>query len=317
MTDAAIRYVDRAARDRAAGVAGPFACMVSHLEPHMQNHRDDHPAPALHAARYTGRWTPPDLAALPGRHPAVAHLTGGNAQQSLAGYFALCRRLDDAFGRVMDALISLGVLQDTVVVFASDHGSHFRTRNAEYKRSAHDASVRTPCLFHGGPFTGGGRVEVPFQLTDLAPTLCDVAGAEPPEGAHGRSAVPLVRRGAADWPAEAFVQVSESACARAVRTTRWKYAATAPDAPATARHAGRYVESHLYDLLADPYELINLAGLESHRPVRDDLKSRLLRRMSEAGEPPAVVDDAPPPSPEPTQAGQRELRAGDDLIPIP
>ena len=310
VTDAAIRFI--AERSEAEE---PFLCVVSHLEPHMQNHRDDYPAPAFEAERYAGRWTPPDLAALPGAHPGVAHLTGGNAQQSLGGYHGMCRRLDEAFGRLMDALVSLGELENTVVFFVSDHGCHFRTRNDEYKRSCHEASVRTPCIAHGGPFTGGGRVEAPFQLTDLAPTLCDAAGVPSPEGCQGRSAVKLVDGGDADWPEEAFIQISESVLGRAVRTRRWKYAAEADDAKPSDRFADAYTESHLYDLLADPHELVNLAGLGSHASVRADLKARLLHRMEEAGEPPATVADAPDPAAVPQQ-GQRELRASDGLIPL-
>ena len=302
LTDATIRWIDEQARAKR-----PFCAMVSLLEPHMQNHRDDHPPPAASMERYVGRWTPPDLAALPGAHPFYQHLVGGNAQQQLPGYFATCKRIDEAFGRVMDALISLGLLEETIVVFASDHGSHFRTRNDEYKRSPHDASVRTPCMIHGGPFTGGGRVERPFQLTDLAPTLCDVAEVDLPDGCQGVSALGGLRE-------EAFVQVSESCVARAVRTSRWKYAAIAPDANPSDRHAERYVESHLYDLVADPWELCNLVGLDSHRPIADTMKARLLRRMAEAGEPAAIVENAPSPEPPPGQRAQRELRASDDLL---
>ena len=314
LTDATIRWIDERSR-----AGEPFLCMLSHLEPHMQNHRDDHPAPAFVAERYGGRWTPPDLAALPGAHPAVAHLTGGNAQQQLAGYFAVCKRLDEAFGRLMDALISLGEIDNTIVLFASDHGSHFRTRNDEYKRSCHEASIRTPCMAYGGPFTGGGRVEVPFQLTDIGPTLCAAAGLEPPAGAHGRSAVGLVRHepgAAAAWPEEAFVQVSESVLGRAVRTRRWKYGVEAVGATPSDRFAPTYRESHLYDLLADPHELMNLAGLASHAPVGADLKARLLRRMAAAGEPTAEVLDAPAPDPMPTQHFQRELRPSDERMPL-
>ncbi len=314
LTDATIRWIDQRSR-----AGEPFLCMLSHLEPHMQNHRDDYPAPALVADRYAGRWTPPDLAALPGAHPAVAHLTGGNAQQQIAGYFGMCKRLDEAFGRLMDALISLDEIDNTVVVFASDHACHFRTRNDEYKRSCHESSVRTPCMAHGGPFTGGGRVERPFQLTDLAPTLCDAAGLGAPAGAQGRSALGLVRRDAAAeaaWPGEAFVQVSESVLGRAVRTRRWKYAVEAEGAGPADRFASTYRESHLYDLLADPHELINLAGSASHAPVREEMKQRLLRRMSAAGEPPAEVADADAPDPPPTQHFQRELRRSDDRMPL-
>ncbi|MEM6313158.1 MAG: sulfatase-like hydrolase/transferase, partial [Planctomycetota bacterium] len=213
ITDAGIRFIDEQA------TAGkPFCMMISHLEPHMQNHRDAHPAPAGYEQRYRGRWTPPDLQALPGVAGYYENMTGGNAQQALPGYFGSIKRLDEAFGRLMDALVSLGIVDNTIVVYTSDHGSHFRTRNGEYKRSPHDASVRVPCMFHGGPFERGGRDDRPFQLTDLAPTLCAAAGIDAPAGAQGHNALDGL-------PEEAFIQISESQFGRAVRTDRWKYAA--------------------------------------------------------------------------------------------
>lgn len=314
LTDATIRWI--AERSKANE---PFACMLSHLEPHMQNHRDDYPAPAFVADRYTGRWTPPDLAALPGAHPAVEHLTGGNAQQQLAGYYGMCKRLDEAFGRLMDALLSLDQIDNTIVVFASDHACHFRTRNDEYKRSCHESSVRTPCMIHGGDFTGGGRMDQPFQLTDIAPTLCEVAGVDAPEGAQGRSALGLVRREAEareSWPEEAFIQISEAVLGRAVRTRRWKYGVEAVDTGPKERYATTWVESHLYDLLADPHELINLAGASTHAAIRGELKAALVRRMEAAGEPTPTIRDAESPQPPTTQDFQRELRDADRLIPL-
>jgi hypothetical protein len=138
--DAAIRFLD-AHQDE------PFFLFVSFLEPHHQNHREDYPAPDGYAERYTGRWTPPDLAAL-----------GGNAAQHLGGYWGMVRRLDEVLGRLLDALKSLGLLEDTIVVFASDHGCHFRTRNSEHKRSCHDASIRVPLALQGPGFDGGGQL---------------------------------------------------------------------------------------------------------------------------------------------------------------
>lgn len=304
ITDLAIRWIDQQIQQDQ-----PFISMVSHLEPHMQNHRDAHPAPAGYEERYRGRWTPPDLLALPGADPFYANHLGGNAQQALPGYLGSIKRIDEAFGRLMDVLISRGQLENTVVVFTADHGCHFRTRNHEYKRSCHDVSVRVPCVFHGGPFLGGQRDDRPFQLTDLAPTLCDAAGLKPPQGAQGRSALGVL-------PDEAYVQISESTTCRAVRTTRWKYAATSPDSAPSDRYGNRYIESHLYDLVADPYELVNLAGLPSHAEVRQDLKQRLLRRLNETGEPVVDVSDAPSPDPAPGQMGQRELRPSDGRHPL-
>ena len=275
-TDAVIRYIN-SHQDR------PFFIFNSYIEPHHQNHRDDYPPPVGYLERYRGRWVPPDLAAL-----------GGSTHQHLAGYLGMIKRLDEALGRLVDALISLDLLENTIILFTSDHGCHFKTRNGEYKRSCHDASVRVPTMFYGGPFTGGGRLSQMVSLLDLPPTLLDAAGISVPGQMQGRSILPLLKDDAADWQDEVFVQISESLVGRAIRSKRWKYAVTAPDKDGwNDMSSDHYVETELYDLLADPNELHNRAGCETHRHVADVLRSRLVRRMIEANEDEPIIEPAP------------------------
>lgn len=118
LTDAAIRFVTRASTDDR-----PFMLFLSLIEPHHQNEHDDYPAPAVYRDTYNGAWLPPDLATLP-----------GTAYQHAAGYYGQIKRVDECLGRLRDALVSLDLLDDTLVVYTSDHGSHFKTRNNEYKR---------------------------------------------------------------------------------------------------------------------------------------------------------------------------------------
>lgn len=261
----------------------PFLLFVSLIEPHHQNSRDDYPAPTGYAERYAGRWTPPDLAAL-----------GGTAPQHLGGYWGMVRRVDEAFGRLRDAIESLGQLDNTVIAYATDHGCHFKTRNNEYKRSAHEASIRIPMALTGPGFDGGGRIRELISLVDLPPTLLDAAGIDVPKQMQGRSILPLVRHDAIDWPEEVLIQISESHVGRAIRTDRWKYAVAAPDAHGW-NDAGShdYVETELYDIVSDPYELTNLAGLESHRDTAAALRDRLAQRMVDAGEDRPRISPAP------------------------
>ena len=277
LTDAAIRFVDEHQDE-------PFFLFLSFLEPHHQNHVDAYPPPEGSLEPYLDAWTPPDLRAL-----------GGSSPQHLPGYYGMVRRLDEAFGRLLDALRSLGLRDDTVVLFTSDHGNHFKTRNDEYKRSGHDASLRVPTVMTGPGFDAGRRLEQIVSILDLSATLTDAAGIELPEGHEGRSILPLVRDPRAPWRDELFYQVSESEVGRGVRTRRWKYGVTAPDAdPWHDAHAERYAEAYLYDLEHDPYELDNLIGQANHARVAERLRERLLARMREAGEPPATIIMAPP-----------------------
>ncbi|HEY3504736.1 MAG TPA: sulfatase-like hydrolase/transferase [Actinocatenispora sp.] len=282
-------YVDRAIDYLARPHGKPFLLFVSLIEPHHQNTRDDYPAPDGYRERYEGRWVPPDLAAL-----------GGSTHQQLGGYWGMVKRVDEGFGRLLDALRSTGLRDDTVVCYTTDHGCHFKTRNDEYKRSAHDASIRIPLAFNGPGFTGGGRYQGLASLVDLAPTLLAAAGLD-----HADLPGTPVTAGPA--PAEVYVQISESQVGRAIRTARWTYAVRAPGAHAWHdAYADRYVETELYDLAADPYQLANLAGLASHRAVADDLRDRLLARMAAAGEPPATIEPAPA-----RPSGQRRIDPGE------
>jgi len=312
LTDALIRHLD----DRIVNHADqPWFVMCSYLEPHHQNHVDAYPAPIGTDAPYAGQWCPPDLAALPG-HGENA-LNGGSAHAHLAGYYGMIKRLDEALGRVVDALHSRGQLDNTVILYTADHACHFKTRNSEYKRSGHEASIRVPTMLHGGPFTGGGRIDQLVSLVDLPATLLDGAGIDPPDTFEGRSLLPLVKRdpqAIADWPEEVYVQISESNWGRAIRTRRWKYILQDFDRQAwdTAGYDGtheRLHEAELYDLYHDPHELTNLIGIASHSRVREVMRGRLRRRMESLGEPlPQIIEPqalAP--------AGQRVVRESEAL----
>jgi arylsulfatase A-like enzyme len=288
-TDAAIRYIDSHQNN-------PFFLFLSFIEPHFQNQYDNYPAPRGYAEKYIDAWTPPDLAEL-----------GGTSARHLPGYWGMIKRLDECLGRLQDALISLELEENTIVVFTSDHSCHFRTRNDEYKRSCHEASVHVPAALWGGPFNEGGSLKPVVSLLDLPPTLIDACGIKVPEAMQGHSLLPLVQRRSSQRPGEVLVQISEAEVGRAIRTTRWKYGVVAPGVAGNAVPASdTYQEKYLYDLQADPYELDNLAGFTSHRAVSDDLKARLIARMVAAGEEAPHIEDAPA-----RQGGQRRVDATD------
>lgn len=285
LADAAIRYVDDHRRK-------PFFLFTSFIEPHFQNDKDFYPAPTGYEQRYTGRWIPPDLTAL-----------GGSTHQHLAGYYGMVKRLDEALGRLFDTLRSLGILENTIVLFTSDHGCHFKTRNDEYKRSCHESSIRIPTALCGPGFDGGGRLRQLVSLVDLPPTLLDAAGLPVPRRMQGRSLLPLLGGRPADWPEEVFVQISETQTGRCVRTQRWKYSVTATGSHPTSP---RYREDCLYDLECDPYELKNLIDRQSHTKVASIMRDRLRRRMAAAGERLPEIELVPRQS-----SGQRHVTAAE------
>jgi len=260
LTDIALDRLDRFDEDR------PFLLFVSFLEPHHQNNRLRTIGPEGLAANFLSFDRPGDL-------PSWR----GDWRWNYAEYLACCASIDANLGRLVEHLDRNGRLDNTVIVFTSDHGSHFRTRNLEYKRSPHDASIRVPLII-SGPGFGNGERRADFATNlDLVPTLIVAAGGDDPS-LDGR---PLQTADGA--PDEVLVQISESQIGRALRTPTHTYAAKSPTRNPLAGHlrpaADRYVGTHLYDNRADPHQLRNLIDDLSSVDLRRELATRLAERI--------------------------------------
>ena len=102
-------------------------------------------------------------------------------------------------------------------------------------------------------------------------------------------AVPVI-----DMRLEILSEIFEGSLIRSVRTHRWKYSVRKTEGGNNRGTSWEFKEEFLYDLKADPYELNNLVGFESHRKVSDIMKERLIRRMQQAGEDkPAIINAKP------------------------
>jgi uncharacterized sulfatase len=232
--------------------------------------------------RQQERWkdyvAPGDLAAFRGT---------GDWETNYPDYLGCCHALDANVGRIRALLERLGAWEDTVVIYTADHGSHFRTRNGEYKRSPHDASVHIPMILRGPGFRGG-RVETAIaSLIDLPRTVLAAAGLTAPRAMAGRD----LATGGSD---AAFVQISESLCGRAIRETGWTYAVKAADVDGgtPTSPSGSWVETELYDNRADPHQLRNLVGDATFAAERARLRERLIAWMRDSGD--AVASVAAP-----------------------
>ena len=266
-TDWALEYL------RTRSGENPFFLFLSFIEPHHQNDRGHFEGPRGSKEKFKNFAVPEDLAG-----------TQGDWRGEYPDYLGCINSLDQNLGRIRDELKKLKLEDNTLILYTTDHGCHFRTRNNEYKRSCHDASIRIPMIAHGPGFRGGKVVEELVGLIDVPPTILFAAGAGVPEFMRGRPLQGLVDGTASDWPQEVFIQISESHCGRAVRTKRWKYSVRAPKAKGNALGSDVYVDDFLYDLAADPHERNNLAADPGYNVIRMKLASILKRRMAEAQE---------------------------------
>jgi arylsulfatase A-like enzyme len=273
---------DRVARFLRDQAHEPFFLVISYLEPHFQNDCSCFVAPKDYAARYKNSYIPRDLSFFP-----------GDWQAQLPDYYGCIARVDENVGRLREELNTLKLADRTILAFVSDHGCHFRTRNPEYKRSGHESSIHVPLVMAGPRFNRSRTVHDLISHVDIAPTLLDAVNVPVPPSMQGKSAMPIVENGEAAAPREeVFIQISESMTGRALRTPQWTYVVSTPDGK-SQQSAPRYVEYQLYDLFADPDQLVNLAGRRETREVSARLRERLRARMVEAGEEQAEMVPAP------------------------
>ena len=243
----------------------PFFLAVGFYRPHTpyvapKPWFDRHPLAGVHLPE-----VPPDHdagvppSAIASRKPEERRLAGDLGREAVQAYRASVSFVDAQLGIVIDALDRLGLCDNTIVVFTSDHGYHRGEHGLWQKRSLFEESSRVPLVV---ALPGGRAGEVAPQtveLVDVLPTLCDLAGVPLPAGIDGRSLAPLVRAGGdeeAAWTARpAFTEVQHDGIrGMSMRSGRWRYTVW------NGGEAGR----QLYDHNTDPHELANLADRPDH-----------------------------------------------------
>ena len=256
----------------------PFFLFLSYIEPHHQNDHACYEGPDGSKERWKDYEVPGDLVG-----------TEGDWRENYPDYLGCCNSLDHNLGRVRAELEKLGMADDTVIIYTTDHGSHFCTRNGEYKRACHDACTRIPMIACGPGFEGGKVIDELVSLIDVPPTFLACADITQPTTFRGRPLQGLVNGTAKDWPDEIFMQISESIVGRAIRTKKWKYSVWVPNGKefglgSKQPGSDTYHEEYLYDLESDPHERNNLVRDPSHTATRAELADTLKRRMAQAGE---------------------------------
>ena len=273
LTDWLIDYLEN--RDQSK----PFYCMTSFLEPHHQNDHNCYEGPHGSKEQFKDYDVPGDLIG-----------QKGDWEANYPDYLGCCNSLDYNVGRVRAALERLGIADDTIILYTSDHGSHFRTRNGEYKRSAHNASTHVPLLAYGPGIPAGTRFEDIISLVDVPASILGLAGLAIPESFQGRSFTELFNGGVDDWPQNVLIEISESEVGRAIRTRDWCLAVRAHDADAQRdSRSDIYEDVYLYDLTQDPHERNNLVGDPAYREIRDQLAEQLIEKIHAIGDGPVEL----------------------------
>lgn len=203
-----------------------------------------------------GDWVDEEAAASAGAADPTAsfgRMPRRRLDRARAAYYALITHLDDQIGRLINGLQEYGVLNDTLILFTSDHGEMMGDHHSFRKAIPYEGSAKVPFLLFdpGGRFgfKTGSRVESVIELRDIMPTLLEAADSPIPASVDGASLLPLCRGERTDWRdyvhgEHAFGEKSH----HYVTDGREKYI-----------WFSQTGEEQFFDLLADPQECVNAA----------------------------------------------------------
>lgn len=196
-------------------------------------------------------------------------------------YYAMVANLDWNLGRLVKAIDDLGLRENTVLVFTSDHGEMFGAHGLRGKNIFYDEAVRVPFLVsRPGVIPAGHVTDVCLNTPDIMPTLLSMMGLPIPSEVEGTDLSHCALGSNGAEPEAAFMMGMGSVAVwedghewRALRTKRHTYAVYRSDG-----------QEMLFDNLADPLQQHNLARDPAHRALLDELRSMLRRRMAELGD---------------------------------
>ena len=248
-----IEYVRRN-RDR------PFFCIAGFYAPHCP----------INPPKRFAEMFDVDAMPLPRRNEGEgANVSDEQWKKTIAYYHALCSHVDDQAGRILAELDALGLAEDTIVVFTSDHGEHLGDHGAVGKGRAWDSSSRVPLIVsYPRAFGAVGRKAEIIEHVDLVPTILDWCGVQKPPFMQGRSFRGLLDGGEYAARDSAFMEIRHplQSSWKAVRTLEYLYSTS---------NAGR---EELYILADDPHQLTNVAGDPARASDLAEARNALLRR---------------------------------------
>lgn len=296
LTDQVVEFV------RGAG-GKPFLAFLAHKALHpniMQANdgtrgamREGQPEGFVPAPRHVGRYAAPPIPRRPnalqppmGKKALARAIPGlpplspatGTSERDIRARLEMLLGVDESLGRILGVLDSLGTLDQTMIVFTSDHGYFYGEFGLDQERRlAYEETARIPLLVRYPPLARAGATPAPMvQTTDFASTILEVAGVKDVEARDGRSIVPLlVGESPADWRKSLLLEYwtdivfprTLTMGYKAVRTERYTYI--------------HYTElegmDELYDLQSDPFQLENIVDTERGRAALPALQSELER----------------------------------------
>ena len=244
-----------------------------------------------HRGRYATQRVPrrPNALRAPTGKPALARAipglpplspATGTSDRDVRSRLEMLLAVDESLGRIVATLDSLGALDNTLLIFTSDHGYFYGEHGLDQERRlAYEETARIPLLVRYPRVARAGSTPAQLvQTIDFASTILEIAGVRDTVPRDGRSLVPVLQGTATTWRSSILLEYYKDTVFpriltmgyKAVRTERYKYI--------------RYTEltgmDELYDLETDPFEMENLIATERGRALLPQLTAELERLQS-------------------------------------
>lgn len=282
LADLAVEWLDENCRYH------PFFLWLDCFDPH-----EPWDPPEDMVRRYDPDWTGPPM--LHPNYGNAGDLSAAELRNLRAHYCAEAELVDRHMGRVLERVDDLGLWDDTIVVFTTDHGTSLGEHGRTGKGNRNDQDDRLwpvypevahiPCMIAAPGLAGGTVSDQLCQPADLLPTLAELAEVQltPPDPLHGRSLLPALR-GESPAPGREFVlsgfpdffERPDHTEPPVLYTERWAYAPL-----------GAAGHSELYDLATDPLAESNVVGV--HQDVAGNLHRRLLEWLRDTNVPSELI----------------------------
>ncbi|MEP7271172.1 MAG: sulfatase-like hydrolase/transferase [Acidobacteriota bacterium] len=204
-------------------------------------------------------------------------------REHLADYYACITYLDFQVGRIIAALKATGQYDNTIIVFAGDHGLAIGSHGLFGKQNLYEHSMTTPLLIAGPGVPKNKRSDAFAYLLDLFPTLCDLAGLKTPAAVEGLSLAPVLsgkQKSRRDTIFTAYRDVQ-----RAIRDDRWKLIVYP-----------QINKTQLFDLRNDPAELHDLGAAPAQAKQVAAMTARLMQQQRQYGDAQLLTVENPRPA---------------------
>ncbi len=278
-TDMAIAQLQRLSRG-----SRPFALFLSIGTPHDPWVPENVPAECLERFRDRDFGLPPNY--LPDNDPHADEWARLSPQERdsltewMRVYYAMTANLDDNMGRLMAAIREMGLDDNSIIIFTSDHGELFGAHGRRAKNIFYEEAVRVPFLIRWqGRLAEGAKRDFVFNTVDIMPSLLSLMGLPIPKEVEGTDLSACIR-GEADTQEGALMMCTGPTAVfgdgnewRAYRTKQYTYAVFKADGLEL-----------LFDNRRDPYQMENLMGDPAYAETAADLRARMLARMERIGD---------------------------------